>query len=58
MYKISHIIIYFALIAGLLSCTGNTANKNTEVPAIPVTVTNVSLTKAIFYNSYPANMDI
>ena len=56
MYKISHIIIYFALIAGLLSCSGNAANKKTEVPAIPVTVTNVSLTKAIFYNSYPANI--
>jgi membrane fusion protein (multidrug efflux system) len=26
------------------------------VPAIPVTVTNVSLTKAIFFNSYPANI--
>lgn len=56
MYKISHIIIYFALIAGLLSCRENAANKKTEVPAIPVTVTNVKLTKAIFYNSYPANI--
>jgi RND family efflux transporter MFP subunit len=56
MYKISHIIIYFALIAGLVSCSGNTANKRTAVPAIPVTVTNVSLTKAIFFNSYPANI--
>ena len=56
MYKISHIIIYFALIAGLLSCSGNAANKRTAVPAIPVTVTNVSLTKAVFFNSYPANI--
>jgi RND family efflux transporter, MFP subunit len=56
MYKTSHVILYFALIAGLLSCSGNAANKKTEVPAIPVTVTNVSLTKAIFYNSYPANI--
>ena len=56
MYKISHIIIYFSLIAGLLSCSGNAANKKTEVPAIPVTVTNVNLTKAVFYNSYPANI--
>ena len=32
------------------------ANKKTEEPAIPVTVTNVNLTKAIFYNSYPANI--
>ncbi len=56
MYKISHIIIYFALIAGLISCSGNAANKKAEIPAIPVTVTNVNLTKAIFYNSYPANI--
>src|ERR1035437_7170311 len=56
MYKISRLIIYFALVAGLLSCSGNAANKKTEVPGIPITVTNVSLTKAIFYNSYPANM--
>ena len=26
------------------------------MPAIPVTVTNVSLTKAVFFNSYPANI--
>jgi membrane fusion protein (multidrug efflux system) len=56
MYKISHIIIYFALMAGLLSCSGNAANKKTEVPAIPVTVTKANLTEAIFYNSYPANI--
>jgi len=56
MHKIFHIIIYFALIAGLLSCSGNAANKKTEVSAIPVTVTDVNLKKAIFYNSYPANI--
>ena len=56
MYKISDIIIYFALISSLLSCSGNMANKKTEVPAIPVTATNVSVTEAIFYNSYPANL--
>jgi membrane fusion protein (multidrug efflux system) len=56
MHRIFNIIIYFALIAGLLSCSGNSANKKTEVPAVPVTVTNVSLTKAIFYNSYPGNI--
>ena len=56
MYKITHIIIYFAMVAGLLSCTGNSANKKAEVPAIPVTVTNASPSKAIFYNSYPANI--
>src|ERR1035437_1483127 len=56
MYKISRLIIYFALVAGLLSCSGNAANKKTEVPGIPITVINVSLTKAIFYNSYPSNI--
>jgi len=56
MYKISVIIIYFALIAGLISCNGGAANKKTDVPAIPVTVTNASLIKAVFYNSYPANI--
>src|ERR1035438_1788646 len=54
MIKISHIILYFTLIAGLISCGGN-AVKPVD-PAIPVIVTNVSLTKAIFYNSYPANI--
>jgi len=56
MYKISHIIIYFSLVAGLLSCSENAANKKKEIPAIPVTVANVNFTKAIFYNSYPANI--
>ena len=56
MSRISHLIMYFALIAGLLSCSGSAANKKVEVPAVPVTVTNVALTKAIFYNSYPANI--
>jgi membrane fusion protein (multidrug efflux system) len=42
--------------AGLLSCSQNSANKRTEADAVPVTVSNVSLTKAIFYNSYPANI--
>ena len=56
MYKITLIIIYFAIVAGLLSCTGNSANKKTEVPAVPVTVTNASPSKAIFYNAYPANI--
>ena len=56
MYKIPHVILYFAVIAGLLSCSGNAANKKTDVPAIPITVTNANLTKAIFYNSYPANI--
>ena len=56
MYKITRIIIYFSMVAGLLSCTGNSANKKTEVPAVPVTVTNASPSKAIFYNAYPANI--
>ncbi|MCX6257060.1 MAG: efflux RND transporter periplasmic adaptor subunit [Bacteroidia bacterium] len=54
--RISQVIIYYALIAGLLSCSGNTASNKTSEPAIPVTVANVKLTNAVFYNSYPANI--
>ncbi|MGC1390796.1 MAG: efflux RND transporter periplasmic adaptor subunit [Bacteroidales bacterium] len=56
MQKTSHLIIFLALITGLLSCHGNTSNKKTEVPATPVTVTHVNLARAVFYNSYPANI--
>lgn len=56
MFKVSHIIIYFALFAGLLSCSRNAANKKTEVPPISVTITSVNLSNATFYNSYPANI--
>ena len=55
MNKIFRLLIFVSL-AGLLSCTQNSANKKTEVDAIPVTVASVSLSKAIFYNSYPANI--
>ena len=56
MYKITRILIYFAITSGLLSCNGNSANKKAIVPAIPVTVSKVSLVEAIFYNSYPGNI--
>ena len=56
MYKASHFLIYYALIAGLVSCSGNTANKKTEVPPVQVTATSANLANAVFYNSYPANM--
>jgi membrane fusion protein (multidrug efflux system) len=56
MYKITRILIYFAITSGLLSCNGNSANKKAIVPAIPVTVSNVSLVEAVFYNSYPGNI--
>jgi len=56
MLKIPRILIFFAPIAGLISCGGNAADKKTEIPAVRVTVTNVRLTNAIFYNSYPANV--
>jgi RND family efflux transporter MFP subunit len=56
MLKISHIIVYFVLIISLPSCSGKAANKKAEVIPIPVTVTNVRLTNASFYNSYPANI--
>jgi len=55
MNKIFHLLLFFSL-AGLLSCTGNSGNKKTDAPAVPVTVANVSLSTAIFYNSYPANV--
>ena len=56
MYRISCIIKYFALIAGLLSCNGNAENKKPEETAVPVTITNVHPERAVFYNSYPANI--
>jgi membrane fusion protein, multidrug efflux system len=56
MNKITRIIIYFALVAGLLSCSGNSADRKGEVPAIQVTVSNASPSKAIFYNAFPANI--
>jgi RND family efflux transporter MFP subunit len=55
MYKTVNIVICLALIAVLLSCSGNSAKK-TEAPATGVTATKVTLTKAVFYNSYPANL--
>jgi membrane fusion protein (multidrug efflux system) len=45
----------FVSLAGLLSCTGNSAKK-ADAPPVPVTVATVSESKAIFYNSYPANV--
>jgi len=55
MNKIFHLML-FASMAGLLSCSGNSANKKTDTPVVPVTVANVGLSTAIFYNSYPANV--
>jgi membrane fusion protein, multidrug efflux system len=55
MYKIPYILI-LAFIAGLQSCGRNAANKTKDEPAIPVTVTTAQLSKAVFYNSYPANI--
>ena len=54
MYKIFHIMISFLLITGLLSCGDNTAKKKEE--PVSVTATHVNLAKAVFYNSYPANI--
>ena len=55
MNKIIQLLIFVSL-AGLLSCSQNSANKKTGMDAVPVTVANVSLSTAIFYNSYPANI--
>jgi RND family efflux transporter MFP subunit len=56
MCKAARLLIFFALVAGLVSCGGNNANKKIEAPAVQVTSTSVNLAKAVFYNSYPANM--
>ena len=56
MSRISYIIKYFALAAGLLGCNGNAENKKPDETAVPVTVTNVHAERAVFYNSYPANI--
>ena len=56
MFKLSRILIYFSLVPGLLACGGNNSDKKVAVPAIPVTTVKVSPTKAVFYNSYPANV--
>jgi membrane fusion protein (multidrug efflux system) len=56
MFKIFHVIICFAIIAGLLSCSGKTANRQVEDNAIPVTSARVNLTYATFYTAYPANV--
>jgi len=56
MIRISRIIIFFAMVAGIVSCVGKAAKPKSELPAIQVTVTNVRHTNAVFYNSYPANI--
>jgi membrane fusion protein (multidrug efflux system) len=56
MARLSQILIFFALIAGMVSCIGKAAKTKSEVSIIPVTVTNVRLDNAVFYNSYPANV--
>jgi membrane fusion protein (multidrug efflux system) len=44
------------MIAGVLSCSQKGANKNTDVPPVPVTVAGVSFKKAVYYNSFPGNI--
>jgi membrane fusion protein (multidrug efflux system) len=56
MHKIIHLVIYAALVAVCVSCGKNGTEKKNETPAVPVTVTKVLHTDAIFYNSYPANV--
>src|ERR1035437_1432497 len=56
MYKKFQPLLYFAMIAGFLSCSQKGTNKNTDVPAVPVTVAGVNFTKAVFYNSFPGNI--
>ena len=56
MSRIFCIIKYSVLMAGLVSCGGNAENKKPEDMAVAVTVTNVHPERAVFYNSYPANI--
>ncbi len=56
MHKLFRIILYFTSTAGLLSCSGPTSTNRPTDTAIPVTVINARLERAVFYNSYPANI--
>jgi membrane fusion protein (multidrug efflux system) len=56
MNKLSYILIYFFLVLCSTACKENASDKKSHVPGIPVTTINVRPTKAVFYNSYPANV--
>jgi membrane fusion protein (multidrug efflux system) len=56
MNKLSYILICFSLVLCLPACKENASDKKAPVAGIPVTTTKASLTRAVFYNSYPANV--
>src|SRR5208283_1689637 len=56
MFQKINIVISFTLIATLLSCAGHKTGKKSDETAIPVNVTHVRSSRAIFYNAYPANV--
>ena len=56
MYRTIQAIILIPMVAALLSCGRENANRSKEEPAVPVTVTKVGMSEAVFYNSYPGNL--
>ena len=56
MYRTVQTVIYIAAAAILLSCSRSNANHSKDEPAVGVTVTEVSMKDAVFYNSYPGNL--
>ncbi len=51
-----HIIIYFAAMAFLPSCGGAGTKMKADEASVQVTVIDVRTERAVFYNSYPANI--
>ncbi len=57
MVRLTQILVFFSLVLVLFSCGKNKSVKNSGELAVPVSVTKVKLTNAVFYNSYPANVE-
>jgi membrane fusion protein (multidrug efflux system) len=55
MFRVSNIIIFTAITAGIMACTADASNKKSASPVIPVTVTKVRMADASIYNAYPGN---
>ncbi len=56
MCKVPNSFLYFAMVMAFLGCKGHADKKKIEEPPIPVTVTKVNFSYAVFYNAYPANV--
>ena len=55
MQRIPKIIAFIGFMAVFAACKTGTSDKRGSSAAIPVTVTNVTLSKAVLYNPYPGN---